>query len=139
MSAQKELIDLIEKEYNRYIEMKDKVIAHYEAGEREAGAALHPEVRKSFFSILDLCEQYKDHLPQSILVAKQKSSEQAQKLRLIAVIAMLVGCLLVLVLAFVLINHILEPVRRLTLEADRQGGAPCGKTKSRRSAARFAA
>jgi len=55
----REGIDRIEDEYRRYVESKDQVIAYYRSGQREAGARLHREVRQHFFSIIDLCEDYR--------------------------------------------------------------------------------
>ena len=49
----------IELVYTDYISNKDKVIALYKAGERQAGAHLHKDVRRQFFNIPELCEDYK--------------------------------------------------------------------------------
>ncbi|MGD8548286.1 MAG: MCP four helix bundle domain-containing protein, partial [Desulfobacterales bacterium] len=57
---QKQAIDQIDREYQLYISAKDRVIAHYKAGEREQGAKLHRKVRDRFFNILELCERYKE-------------------------------------------------------------------------------
>jgi len=120
---EKEAIDRIETAYLKYITGKDLVIAHYKAGEKEAGALLHSEVRKGFSETLDLCEAYKDIHKNRITEARDKSHAQARKLRIIAVTVMMAVVLLGLLLVFVLVNQILGPVRRLALEADRGGGA----------------
>jgi signal transduction histidine kinase len=119
--SQKEAINLIDSEYVRYVTLKDQVISHYREGQREAGASLHREVRSLFFRILDLCEDYKSLHSESIKRARENSKSQARQLRFIAGTAMLIALTLAGLLAFVFIAHVLAPIRRLALEADRQG------------------
>jgi signal transduction histidine kinase len=119
---EKKAIGQIEKEYLQYINGKDKVIAYYKAGQKEAGAVLHSEVRRNFFKTLDLCEEYKNIHDNRIQVAVEKSHIQAKKLRIIVAAAMLMIILLAVLLVFVLVNQIFGPVRRLALDADRKGG-----------------
>ena len=57
---QRRTINRIDLEYTQYITSKDRVIELYKAGEYEAGAKLHKKVRSYFFSVLDLCEEYKN-------------------------------------------------------------------------------
>ncbi len=118
---QKEAINLLDTEYKLYISSKDRVIAHYKAGEREIGAKLHQKVRNRFSKILELCEKYKNIHKKRIIQAREESQAQADKLRIIAGVAMLIDFFLAMLLAFVLANHILGPVQRLALEADREG------------------
>ncbi|UCF83040.1 MAG: MCP four helix bundle domain-containing protein [Desulfobacteraceae bacterium] len=118
---EKGAIDRIDTEYTQYITGKDQVIAHYKAGQRKAGTRLHTEVRNNFFKTLELCEEYKDIHKKRITVARDKSHAQARKLRIIAGTAILVVIVLGLLLLFVLVTQILGPVRRMALEADREG------------------
>ncbi len=118
---QKKTVDQIESEYRRYIADKNRVIEYYKAGERKEGARLHKEVRGQFPKILSLCEQYKNIHTERIIQAKKKSSLQAEKLRVIAVAAIVIVFFLGVFLAFVMVNNILGPVQRLTLAADREG------------------
>ena len=120
---QKKAINLIESEYVRYVTSKDQVISHYKAGEREAGTELHREVRNRFFRILGLCEKYKDLHTRSIKRARDSSHAQGKKLRIVAGTAILIVLALAILLAFVLIAHVLGPVRMLALEASREGDA----------------
>ncbi|OQX21752.1 MAG: histidine kinase [Desulfobacteraceae bacterium IS3] len=117
---QKEAIEKIESEYGRYISSKDRVIAYYKAGKREEGAELHRKVREYFSKIFDLCETFKNIHADRIREAREKSREEAGKLRMIAAFATVANFFLGLLLAFVLVNHILGPVRKLLLEADRK-------------------
>ena len=120
--SQKNTIVGIGKEYSLYIASKDRVIAHYRAGDREIGAELHKKVRNRFFKILELCGKLKTIHTERIAQVRQSFHSQAIKLRIIAGAAVVVGFSLAIVLAFVLAYHILRPVRRLTIEADRKGG-----------------
>lgn len=118
---QKQALDLIENEYLAYITTKDQVIHHYELGEREAGAELHPQVRRHFFKILDLCENYKKIHLDRIRQTEVRSRDQAQKLRIIAITGIAAEFLLGLLLLVVLIKNILAPIRSLTREVDTEG------------------
>ena len=117
-------LDQINAEYNRYISIKDRVIDLYQKGEREAGAILHRQARDLFFSVLKLCEKYRNIHKERILKARLESGSQALKLRIIAATAIVISILLALLLAFVLGYQVLRPVRRLTVEADRKGERP---------------
>jgi signal transduction histidine kinase len=123
---QMEVINRIESEYLRYIALKDQVIRHYAAGERELGMKLHKDVREHFFKVMEHCEEYKAFHTQQIQMIKADSYGQAEKLRVVAGTAVLLVLVLGLVLAFVLGNDILEPLRRLALEAN-PGSRPDGR------------
>jgi len=115
---QRKAIEQIESEYLSYIAAKDRVIAHYKAGEREEGVNLHRKVRDHFFKLFDLCEEYKDIHRARIRLARKDGHAQARKLRFIAGIAIFADISLGVLLIFVLVRHILGPVRRLAREAD---------------------
>ncbi len=121
---QTEAIRQIEVEYLLYITGKDRVIAHYKAGERDAGKKLHQDVREHFFRVFELCGIYKKIHTKRILRAREKSRTQARQLRIIAGSAVLLTFLLTLFLALVLVNHILGTVRKLALEADKADHPP---------------
>jgi signal transduction histidine kinase len=116
-------IGRIESEYMSYITSKDQVIAYYRAGEREKGRRLHKKVRDHFFKTLELCEEYKALHTQKIKKTRTTSQAQAANLRIIAATAMVLVLVLGALLTFILIAGILEPVRRMAMEADREGGA----------------
>ncbi len=116
---QKEAVSQIEAEYGRYILIKDQVILHYKGGNSEKGAMLHKEARNRFFSILSLCEAYKNMHKEAIEQARRESLLQARDLRTIAGAAILAELILAVLLAFILTRQILIPIRRLALEADR--------------------
>ena len=119
---QKEIIGRIRADYEKYIRIKDRVIDYYKTGQREALADLHPDVRELFFRIVDLCEVYKRNFTDQVRRARIDARGQATRLRYVAGVAILFELLLALFLAFVLISHILGPVRRLTLAAEGKDG-----------------
>lgn len=118
---QREAIDKIESEYKQYVASKDRVISYYREGSRELGAELHKNVRQRFFKILELTNDFKRIQINQITQANEKSRIQAERLRIIAVTAMLAVFLLGGLLAFVLTSQVLGPVRRLAMKADREG------------------
>lgn len=120
---QKKIITDIEYEYGSYIKLKDRVIAHYKRGERKEGARLHREVRKRFFRILDLCDEYKNIHRNRMALAKEESHNEAVNLRFFSITALLVVTFLVILMVFVLVNSILKPIYRLAIEAGREGKA----------------
>jgi len=124
--ADKKTVNAIESEYDQYITEKDQVIAFYKAGEREAGARLHTQVRSHFFRILQLCEDYKDVHSSRIAISRSTANTQAKRLRVVAGMAIWTAILLGALLAFILVTQILNPLRKLALDAD---GAP-GSVKS---------
>jgi signal transduction histidine kinase len=109
-------VEEIESEYRQYILKKDRVIQLYRSGNRQAGAELHPTVRRHFFKVLELCENYKQLHQNRILQARAESRSQALKLRIASGTAVLVGFGLAFLLAFVLVNQVLIPLRRLSAE-----------------------
>lgn len=112
-TEQREALTRIERQYQHYIDGKNRVIAHYQAGEPEEGGRLHQQVRQDFFALLDLCEKYKALHSRIIRAAITGSHAQAGRLRLIAVVAMAGSILLAVVLMVILVNQILVPLQRL--------------------------
>jgi signal transduction histidine kinase len=119
---EKRVLDLIESEYAKYIAAKDQVVDYYKSGDREKGKKLHVKVRDSFFEILKLCENGKQLFSDKAQKAKIESLNQAKKLRIIAGSAVMIILFLGVILTFLLLHDILEPIRRLTVETDRHDG-----------------
>ena len=121
-----ESIAKIESEYRQYIEAKDRVIAYYRQGQRDAGRQLHPSVRERFFSILERCDAYKTQHNQKIAQMTAVARQEAFRLRIIAAAAIVIclGC--AGLLAFILGVQILRPLQRLTQTTGKQA-LPGGK------------
>jgi signal transduction histidine kinase len=109
-------IESIESEYNRYIQNKDQVIALYKSGESEPGQKLHQEVRQQFFRILDGCQRFKDVYRSKVYERKLAVHEQALRLRIMTVLAILLGGLLAMALVWLMMDQVFKPVVKLTRE-----------------------
>ena len=117
---EKKILDLLESEYAKYVATKNQVVDYYKSGDREKGLKLHQEVRGSFFEILKLCESGKQLFSDKAQKAKVQSLNQAKKLRIISGSAVLMILFLGIILTFFLWHDILDPIRKLALETDRQ-------------------
>ena len=112
-SRELEILNEIESNYLHYSFARDKVIELYKKGEREAGAKRHWEVRQQFFAIRDLCEQYKGIHQEKINQARILTRAEARVINRMALIA--IPCVLIMgiLLAYVLLNQVLKPIRQL--------------------------
>jgi signal transduction histidine kinase len=119
--GQQQALDQLAAEYQQYAAQKRRVVDLYRSGDREAGAELHRDLRRQFESLIQRSAQYKRFHTQRILSAEVYSHAQAQRLRIISWAAILSSAGLTVLLAFVFVFQILEPLRRLTLEAYRIG------------------
>jgi len=115
----------IESQYIRYVSSMDRVIDYYKSGKRDLGRQLHETLRPLFFKILDLCSEFKSFQKKGIQRARTKAYREAARLRFLAAGAVVLVIVLGALLLFLLIHHILEPVRRLASEtAGREGLSP---------------
>jgi signal transduction histidine kinase len=122
--AERKIIDRIRLTYESYVDDKDRVISYYREGHRVAAADLHNKVRHRFFEILDSCEAFKRIHTDQIRYSRQSSHRQARHLRYTAIFALVTAFGLAVSLAVVLVFQILGPIRRLSLETDREGRTP---------------
>jgi len=118
-ASQSQTLSEIEAQYSQYIAKKSQVVELFRSGDAEAGAAVHRVAHAHFESLIHLCDQFKQFHTDRILTAKVYSQTQAQQLRILALTAIFISAGLTLLLAFVFVYQILEPLRRLTLEAHR--------------------
>lgn len=109
-------IEAIETEYNQYIQNKDQVISLYKSGESEPGRKLHQEVRRQFFRILDGCQRFKNVFRSKVYEQKLAVHEQARRLQIMTVFAIMLGGLLALVLVWQMMDQVFKPVMKLTRE-----------------------
>jgi signal transduction histidine kinase len=119
---ERSILDLIASEYNQYTSAKDQVVNYYKSGDRENGIKLHEKVRGYFFDILKHSEDCKALFREKTQSIKEKSLHQAKNLRIIAGSAVLAILLLGIILTFLLLHDILDPIRKLALETDRHNG-----------------
>lgn len=120
--TQRGILNEIESKYIRYSHLRDQVIELYRSGERESGFKLHMEIRGQFLNIRALCEQYKEIHAQSIAEARSDIQDRVRSLNILALIAMPGAVILAAILVYILLNQVLEPVRRLAVGAGPAGG-----------------
>jgi signal transduction histidine kinase len=120
-AIQTQILDEIEAEFAHYTTKKDNVVELFRSGNPADGAVEHFDAHVHFESLMRLCERFKQFHTDRIQSAKADSHSQAQRLRVLALAAIFISAGLTLLLAFVFVYQILEPLRRLTLEADRSG------------------
>ena len=87
------------------------------SGDRAAGAALHLDVHRQFDGLIDRIARLKQVHTDRMLASEEDSRRQAWRLRIVAAAAMLSLTGLTLLLAFVFVYQIMEPLRRITQEA----------------------
>ena len=114
---ERSILNQIESEYLRYIFARDQVIQLYQAGKREAGAQRHWDVRKQFFAIQGLCDQYRVIHKEEINDAWKKSRAQTRMVKGMTLVALPSVLVLGVLLAYILLNQILKPIRILSMEA----------------------
>ena len=118
---EKKAVSQIESDYRVYISARDEVIELYRKGDKQKGFALHQNVRQSFFKIIDLCDQFKEFHKEKIENAIETSRKEANRLRIIALMAIVSVTLLSLLINFIFARHIMGPIRKLILQVDEEG------------------
>lgn len=120
----REMLEQISVKYEQYIPARQQVIDLYQAGQREAGARLHWVVRDQFLELCNLCERYKLIHEHRIQEARGESRAQAQFINTLSLIVMPFVAVLGVLLGYILIKQILEPIRQLVVETDRADTTP---------------
>lgn len=115
------ILSQIDQEYQSYLDSRTRVIQLYQAGEREAGARLHQEARRQFYNIYSLCERAKLIQESAIARARTESQTRARFINVLALTVMPGVAVLGIMLAYILIKQILQPIRQLTLQTDPGG------------------
>ena len=121
-----ELIRQIDTDYGVYVKSRQQVIDLYGRGQREAGARLHWEVRRQFVALLQLCERYKLMHEYAISRVRLESQAQARFINAFALAVLPGVAVLGILLAYILLKQILEPIRRLALETGPQRSREAG-------------
>jgi len=116
--TQRDILNQIESKYIRYSYLRDQVISLYTAGKRDAGYSLHQEIRPQFFAIKDLTDIYKEAHERKIEEARTQLKSQANFIDTLALVAMPVALIMGLLLGYILMKQVLQPIRQLALAAD---------------------
>ncbi|MDK2956468.1 MAG: hypothetical protein PWQ57_1964 [Desulfovibrionales bacterium] len=118
------VLNRIESAYLHYAHYRDQVLALYKAGRSEEGAKLHWEVRQQFLDIYGLCEQYKRLHEEKMVHDSKAFQKKGRMVTWMAWAAAPTSVLLGLLLAWVLLKQVLEPVRKLAVgDARLEAGA----------------
>jgi signal transduction histidine kinase len=120
------VLNRIESAYLQYAHYRDEVLALYKAGRSEEGRKLHWEVRQQFLDLYDLCEQYKRLHEEKMLRDSKAFQNKGRMVTWMAWIAAPASVVLGLLLAWVLLKQVLEPIRRLAAGDVRLGVGPVG-------------
>jgi signal transduction histidine kinase len=120
---EKQALAQIDQDYTVYVETRDRVIALYKAGNREQGFVLHQAVRESFFHILELCDQFKAFHKERIQEAVDISRREANRLRYMALMAVVAVITLSLLVNFIFARHIMGPIHDLVRQANFDGSS----------------
>ena len=112
----REILDQIDQLYRRYLNTRGEVIKLYQKGQREAGARLHPEARRQFQELYNLCERYKLIHEYTIARARTEAQARARFINTLVLVVMPSVAVLGLLLAYILIKQIFGPIRRLALK-----------------------
>jgi signal transduction histidine kinase len=115
--AMREIIAQIDGQYHQYVMARERVIALYREGKKEAGAKLHGEIRHQYGEILNLCQRYKVTHEYAISRERTESRARARFINAFALVAMPAVAVLGVLLAYILIKQILGPIRQLALSA----------------------
>jgi signal transduction histidine kinase len=118
------ILNKIDTKYRDYVLRREEVIKLYKAGQREEGAKLHWELRHQFLEIYDLCDNYKLINQGIISQIKKDSRAQANFIKTMAFVVMPSLLLLGLLLAYILVKQLLEPIRQLSMETGVGAGLP---------------
>jgi signal transduction histidine kinase len=114
---ERSILNQIESEYIQYAYGRDQVIELYKAGKRKAGAERHWQVRKQFFAIQGLCDQYKEIQEEQIRQARIESRAQTKMISRMTLVALPSVLALAILLTYILLNQVLKPIRILSMEA----------------------
>jgi len=123
-----EILNRIDSKYKDYIAQREQVINLYKTGDREQGAKLHWNIRHQFLEIYDLCENYKMVNQGIISQIKNETLAQARFIKTLALIVLPSVVLLGLLLTYILLKQLLEPIRQLSMETG-LGPGPGGQNE----------
>lgn len=124
MEAVWKILSKIESEYLKNKTARSQVIHLLQIGEKDAGLKLLQEIRLQFFSIHELCEQYKEIHKKNIDLAREKSRLRTRYITMGALIAVQVTAMVGVLLGYILFKQVLGPIRKLTLETGPLNGQP---------------
>lgn len=134
LEGERQVLERIHQEYIIYVHARDQVLRLYGTGEREAAVQIHKEMRGQFLVIRGLCEDYKRLHEQRISDSRREIQARAQFMSDLAMSTLPGVVLLGILLGYVLVNQVLEPIRQLAVgaEGDASRSFPTDEVKALR-------
>ena len=114
---QKQLISRIRKNYCVYIKAKDFVIEKYKRQDNKKITELHKEQRDMFFNILTMCDSFKQTQWEEIITLKNRLNKKALMMKKLTAVTVVFLLAVYTMLLLLLSRRILEPLKRLAVEA----------------------
>jgi signal transduction histidine kinase len=118
---ERNLLSRLEAQYLRYGNARDGILKLYQEGRREEGLTLHKNVRESLFNIIDLTNEYSDLLKERMDGARVEFRSRARLMNFLVVSGLICVVGLGVILAYLLLNDVLGPIRQL-IEVDAKKG-----------------
>jgi len=115
---ERNILNQLDSQYVRYSLARDAVVNFYKQGDTEQGYNLHKSIRGQFFKIIDLCREFYTAYVDRISESQEAIKERAALLNAAAIGGLIMVMLLGFVLAYILLNQILGPIRRLAIDTD---------------------
>lgn len=115
------LVSHIADEYDPYAKEQDRILELYAQG--QGTTQLHQNARTRFFDLINLCDQYKTIQGDRIRAAKQLAMNQMTRIQDTALAMIVTHILLLILLGYLLVCQILNPMRALVLETTRGNAA----------------
>lgn len=112
------IINKIESKYLQYTFDRDSVISLYKEGNHEEGVRKHWDVRKQFFAIFELAENFKRMHEKSIEAQRRVLRNSARNVFFFVLVEILGVLTLTVVLTFVIIKQVMGPIREILLKTD---------------------
>jgi len=119
---QHEILNEIETMAIRYGHSQDRSIDLYSTGDREASIRQHKDLSKGFLDIRELCDRYWNMHEGDIALAGAAMEFRGRTVNAIAIVLLSVATVLGVVLVYVLLTGILQPIRALAAALDPDGG-----------------
>ncbi len=110
---ERRILNEIETHYVRYCSARDNVIDLYKRGRKGEGAKLQKDVRKEFFRIIGLSEEFRRTVMERITHAHGTNRKRAGTVNGMALVALLITVTLGVVLSYTLFSQVLQPIRQL--------------------------
>jgi signal transduction histidine kinase len=115
---ERDILKEIDSQYLYYSKSRDDVVNLYKEGKVHEGYELHKNARNQFFRIIGSCREYKTAYLERINDVQESLRERAGLISALAISGLVMVLFLGIVLAYILLNQVLGPIRRLAVYYD---------------------